>query len=360
MRGERGLGAEREFLLSERPSLPAFGGTLSRRRERGTARQRNRVAGMSNPNNRHAWTAVYVAIIALIIGGIYVMSTRVNYDWNWRDVPQYLVSTTGQELRAPFDGYVTIAEDGKSLTLKEYEGEQSQTFHDFADTYAESGDLVFRDDLLAYQAGLKPGILLVGLWMTLKLSAVSLVFALVLGLVAGLGRVADNPAAKQLSTTYVELIRGTPLLVQIFIVYFFIGTVLKLSAFTAGVAALAVFTGAYIAEIVRGGIQSVPKGQMEAARSLGMGYAQAMRHVILPQALKKTLPSLAGQFINLIKDSSLVSVMALTDLTKAGREIVSSNFRPFEVWFTVAIMYLLLTGSLSWLVRRLEKRMAHD
>ncbi len=315
---------------------------------------------MSNPAHRRAWTAVYFAIIALIIGGIYAMSTRVNYDWNWSDVPQYLVSTTGQELRAPFDGYVTIAEDGKSLTLTEYEGEQKQTYTDFADTYAESGDLVFRDDLLAYQAGLKPGILLVGLWMTLKLSAVSLVFALLLGLVAGLGRVADNPAAKQLSSTYVELIRGTPLLVQIFIVYFFIGTVLKLSAFTAGVAALAVFTGAYIAEIVRSGIQSVAKGQMEAARSLGMGYAQAMRHVILPQALKKTLPSLAGQFINLIKDSSLVSVMALTDLTKAGREIVSSNFRPFEVWFTVAIMYLLLTGSLSWLVRRLEKRMAHD
>ncbi len=316
---------------------------------------------MSNSTaTRAPWHALYVGILLLVGVGIYGMSTRVNYAWNWSDVPGYLLSTSGQEVLAPFDGYVTLSEDGKTLTLAEYNGERSETFTEFADAYAESGDLVFAGDLLAYEAGIRAGILLVGLWMTLKLSAVSLVFALVLGLVAGLGRVADNPAARQLSSTYVELIRGTPLLVQIFIVYFFIGTVLKLSAFTAGVAALAVFTGAYIAEIVRSGIESVPKGQMEAARSLGMGYAQAMRHVILPQALKKTLPSLAGQFINLIKDSSLVSVMALTDLTKAGREIVSSNFRPFEVWFTVAIMYLLLTGSLSYLVRRLEKRMAHD
>ena len=219
---------------------------------------------------------------------------------------------------------------------------------------------MFRDDLLAYQSGLRAGILLIGLWMTLKLSAVALVFSLILGLLAGLGRVADNPAASKLSSNYVELIRGTPLLVQIFIVYFFIGTVLNLSAFTAGVAALSVFTGAYVAEIVRGGIQSVPRGQMEAARSLGLSYTRAMRHVILPQALKKSLPSLAGQFINLIKDSSLVSVMALTDLTKAGREIVSSNFKPFEVWFTVALMYLLMTGTLSLLVRRLEKKYSHD
>jgi polar amino acid transport system permease protein len=316
--------------------------------------------GSPKSSPRFGWHLLTAAVLFVIGGGLYLMSGRVHYDWNWSDIPQYLVTTTGEEVLAPFDGYVTIAQDGKSLTLTEYGGERSESFADFADAYAETGDLVFRDDLLAYRAGLRPGILLIGLWMTLKLSAVSLIFALLLGLFAGLGRVADNPTARGLASTYVEIIRGTPLLVQIFIVYFFIGTVLKLSAFTAGVAALAVFTGAYVAEIVRGGIQSVPKGQMEAARSLGMSYAQAMRHVILPQALKKTLPALAGQFINLIKDSSLVSVMALTDLTKAGREIVSSNFRPFEVWFTVALMYLVLTGSLSWLVRRLEKKMAHD
>jgi polar amino acid transport system permease protein len=148
--------------------------------------------------------------------------------------------------------------------------------------------------------------------------------------------------------------------VQIFIVYFFFGTVLKLSAFAAGIVALSVFTAAYIAEIVRSGIQAVPKGQTEAANSLGLSGFQTMIHVILPQALRRTLPPLAGQSINLIKDSSLVSVMALTDLTKAGREVVSSTFSPFEVWFTVALMYLVLTGSLSWLVQGLEKRMARN
>ncbi|MBU3915792.1 amino acid ABC transporter permease, partial [bacterium] len=109
-------------------------------------------------------------------------------------------------------------------------------------------------------------------------------------------------------------------------------------------------------EIVRSGIQSIHPGQMEAARSLGMNYFQAMRHIILPQALKRILPPLAGQFISLIKDSSLVSVIALTDLTKAGREIITSTFAVFEIWFTVAGMYLVLTFSLSMVVRYLERR----
>jgi polar amino acid transport system permease protein len=126
------------------------------------------------------------------------------------------------------------------------------------------------------------------------------------------------------------------------------------------VAALAVFTGAYVAEIVRAGISSIHKGQMEAGRSLGMTSAQTMRYVILPQAFKRVLPPLAGQFINLIKDSSLVSVISITDLTKAGREVVSSTFSPFEVWFTVALLYLVLTGTLSFLVRRLEVKYARS
>ncbi|MFB9888161.1 amino acid ABC transporter permease, partial [Balneatrix alpica] len=172
------------------------------------------------------------------------------------------------------------------------------------------------------------------------------------------GRIARNPAIRNLSITYIEIIRGTPLLVQIFIFYFFIGTVLELDRFTAGVAALAVFTAAYVAEIVRAGIQSIPPGQMEAARSLGMSYVQAMVYVILPQAFKRTLPPMAGQFINLIKDSSLVSVISITDLTKAGREVVSATFAPFEVWFTVALLYLVLTGGLSWAIQRLEKKLA--
>lgn len=306
------------------------------------------------------WHALYVGALLLLGAGIYLAAKRVDYNWHWERIPQYLVSTEGEEIRAPFDGFVSLAEDASSLSLAELNGARSERFEGFAQVLVGEGDLVFQDDVLARRPGIRPGPLALGLWLTLKISAVSLVFSLLLGVAAGLGRIARNPAARHLAATYVELVRGTPLLVQIFIFYFFVGTVLNLSAFTAGVAALSVFTGAYVAEIVRAGIEALPRGQMEAARSLGMSYFQAMRHVVLPQAFKKSLPPLAGQSINLIKDSSLVSIMALTDLTKAGREVVSSTFSPFEVWFTVALMYLLLTGTLSMLVRRLERRLAHD
>ncbi|MGH8541801.1 MAG: amino acid ABC transporter permease [Stenotrophobium sp.] len=309
---------------------------------------------------RWLWLGVYAAVVIALGFALYKATARIDYNWQWQRIPQYLVNTEGDEIRAPFDGFVALSPDRKTLTLSELKGAGLQTFSHYDALLVGNGDLVFQNDVLAKKSGIRSGPLLIGLWITLKISALSLVFALLIGLVAGLGRVARNEATHALATTYVEIIRGTPLLVQIFIFYFFIGTVLNLSAFTAGVAALAVFTGAYVAEIIRAGIEAVPKGQMEAARSLGMSVTQAMRHVILPQAFKKVLPPLAGQFISLIKDSSLVSVMALTDLTKAGREVVSSTFSPFEVWFTVAAMYLLLTGSLSLLVRRLEKRLAHD
>ncbi len=306
------------------------------------------------------WYALYLAVIVALGLGIYAAGQHIDYNWNWERIPQYIVSLDGDEVAAPFDGFVSIAADGQSLQIEALRTAERETITDFDRILVGEGDLVFEGDALAIKSGVTPGPLLWGLWLTLKLSALSLLFALAIGVVVGLGRVAHNPAVRALAATYVELIRGTPLLVQIFIFYFFVGTVMNLSAFTAGVAALAVFTGAYVAEIVRAGIEAVPKGQMEAARSLGLSYVQAMRHVVLPQAVKKSLPSLAGQFINLIKDSSLVSVMALTDLTKAGREVVSSTFSPFEVWFTVAAMYLVLTGALSLWVRRLERRLAHD
>ena len=308
--------------------------------------------------NRWAWHGVYALIILALGASVYGVSQRVDYDWRWEDVPRYVVNHEGERVATPADGIVRLVADPRALEIHTQSDPPQVTRIENVDRIAAGdGDPVFAGDIVAIREGYAPGPLLVGLWITLKISALSLVFALALGLVAGLGRVADNPAARNLAATYVELIRGTPLLVQIFIFYFFIGTVLELSPFTAAVAALAVFTGAYVAEIVRAGIEAVPKGQMEAARSLGMSYAQAMRHVVLPQALRKTLPPLAGQFINLIKDSSLVSVIAITDLTKAGREIVSSTFTPFEVWFTVALMYLVLTGALSLWVRRLERRL---
>jgi polar amino acid transport system permease protein len=184
------------------------------------------------------------------------------------------------------------------------------------------------------------------------------VLALFIGLITGLARISKNLTLRGLAAIYVEFIRGTPLLVQIFIAYFFIGTVFNLDRNVAGVGALAIFAGAYVAEMVRAGIQAIPKGQMEAARSLGMNLFQAMRYIILPQAFKKILPPLAGQFISLIKDSSLVSVIAITDLTKSGREIITSTFATFEVWLTVAAMYLIVTSLLSQAVFYMERRLA--
>ena len=304
------------------------------------------------------WRLLTVALVLLIGTGLYWATIKVNYQWRWDRVPDYLLVTGGEEVLAPFDG--TAAVQGKQVTLTPLLGGAAQSFPEIDVVQVSDGEIVFANNTLGKKAGVTPGPLLIGLWVTLQISALSLVFALLLGLVAGLGRVAHNPAARDMAAIYVELIRGTPLLVQMFIVYFFLGTVLNLSGFVAGVAALSVFTGAYVAEIVRSGIEGVSKGQMEAARSLGMSHWQAMRHIVLPQAFRRALPPLAGQSINLIKDSSLVSIMALTDLTKAGREIVASTFSPFEVWFTVALMYLLLTGALSIYVRKLERKMAHD
>ena len=179
-----------------------------------------------------------------------------------------------------------------------------------------------------------------------------------IGLFTGLARLSKSPAPKWLAIGYIELIRGTPLLVQIYIFYFFVGQVFRLSNFWAGALALSVFAGAYVAEIIRAGIQSIHKGQMEAARSLGMNYYLSMRYIILPQAFKRILPPLAGQFISLIKDSSLVGVIALVELTRAGREIGTSTFNYFEVFFTVAALYLILTFTLSMLVQFMERRFA--
>ncbi|BFM50693.1 amino acid ABC transporter permease [Marinomonas sp. THO17] len=304
------------------------------------------------------WKGVFVLILFALGFGIYVSSKSIDYTWRWERIPQYIVSTEPTEIRAPFDGTAYVDDATNTITIESDIGLDPLVIKKFDEALIYDGDLVFEGDPVAQRTGWTIGPITWGLWITLKLSVVSLIFAVIIGLFTGLARISHNPALRYLAITYVELVRGTPLLVQIFIFYFFIGTVLSLDRFTAGVAALSVFTGAYIAEIVRSGIQSIHPGQMEAARSLGMNYVQAMIEVILPQAFKRTLPPMAGQFINLIKDSSLVSVISITDLTKAGREVVSSTFAPFEVWFTVALLYLVLTGTLSWAIQYLEKRLS--
>jgi polar amino acid transport system permease protein len=205
---------------------------------------------------------------------------------------------------------------------------------------------------------IRTGILMIGFMLTLKISVTSIFFAIIIGTVVGIAGLSHEPVTRKLSRCYVELIRNTPLLVQIYIIYFFVGSMLRLSAFAAGTAALSIFAGAYVGEIVRAGIQSIHKGQMEAAQSLGMTYGQAMRHIILPQAFKRIIPPLAGQFISLIKDSSLVSVIALADLMFQGQQAVARTYHAFEIYFTVAFLYLVMTFTLSMATRYIERRLA--
>lgn len=300
-------------------------------------------------------------ILLSLAVGLWAATKKIDYDWRWNRVPQYFVYHHENVVTIPFDGRVEqISSAGSKATISvRSEDGELKTFNvDSASVKVSEYDDLFEGDSLGSNFAWKAGPLLYGLWTTLWLSAAASVVGLIIGLVTGLCRVSSNITLRQLSIIYIELIRGTPLLVQIFIFYFFLGTVLDISRIVAGISALAVFAGAYVAEIIRAGIQSIPKGQMEAARSLGMNVPQAMIHIILPQAFKRTLPPLAGQFISLIKDSSLVSVIAITDLTKSGREVITSTFATFEIWFVVALLYLFLTLSLSQVIAWVERRLA--
>lgn len=222
--------------------------------------------------------------------------------------------------------------------------------------------------------------LLRGIPVTLQLTVTAYAIALVLGLIAGLGRVSRNVLFYNLSTLYVEFIRGVPLLVVLFYVAFvaapplgdaFIGAGqawgvpalanlgrLIRSEMGRAVTGLAIGYGAYLAEVYRAGIESIPKGQMEAARSLGMTYWQAMRFVILPQAIRNILPPLGNDFIAMLKDTALASAIAVPELMYVGRQRAAGTFRYFEVYNTVALLYLAMTLLLSLLVRAMERRTA--
>ena len=203
--------------------------------------------------------------------------------------------------------------------------------------------------------------LLVGALATLRITALSIAVGLVIGLGAGLARVWPNSFLRSISSAYIELIRGTPLLVQIFLVYFGLPALgLNLDPFVAGVLAMGINSGAYVGEIVRGGIESIAQGQMEAALSLGMSWWQSMYYVILPQALFRILPSLGNEFIALLKDSSLVSTIAIAELTRTGQIIITRTFKSFEIWIGVALFYFIMTYAISRAVKYSEKRMRYS
>ncbi|MBM7061109.1 amino acid ABC transporter permease [Pseudomonas sp. UL073] len=309
------------------------------------------------------WHLLTGLILIALAYALWFSTSLISYEWRWNRVPQYFAYQAEVAQHAVDNGTVkAIAAEGDNarVTLESDAGDESQSLVARDSLRVGEGDLVSEGDELGVTRHWAAGPLLWGLWTTLWISVVSGAFGLLIGLATGLCRLSKNPTLRDLSTVYVELVRGTPLLVQIFIFYFFIGTVLNLSREFAGVAALALFTGAYVAEIVRAGVQSIAKGQDEAARSLGLTAPQTMRHVILPQAFKRVLPPLAGQFISLVKDTSLVSVIAITELTKSGREAITTSFSTFEIWFCVAALYLLINLPLSQIANRLERRLAQS
>ncbi len=236
----------------------------------------------------------------VIVWLILISTLRLGYFWQWYRIPQYLFRVE--------DGYLVAGE----LTL--------------------------------------------GLLFTLRIASVSLVLALVIGLVTALARLSDSWIGRLMTRLYLEVIRNTPLVVQVYLVYFVIGPVLGLGRFSSAVLALSLFEGSYMSEIFRAGIVSIHKGQWEAAYSLGLSNFNIYRKVIFPQAFQRILPPLTGEVISLIKNTSLVSLVALADLAFQARVIAADTFLTFEVWFTVAFLYLLITVPFSVLVNLLEKR----
>jgi polar amino acid transport system permease protein len=197
---------------------------------------------------------------------------------------------------------------------------------------------------------------------TIEVTACSLVLGCVLGLLVGIGRLApQRRVVFGICTAYLTFIRGTPLLVQLFILFFGLPQFgIMLPAFACGVLGLGVYSGAYVSEIVRGSIQSVDRGKMEAARSLGMPYRMAMRKVILPQAFVRMIPPLGNEFIALIKNSALVSLLTINDLMHEGEKIISVSYRSLEVYIVIAFIYLILTSATSLVLRKTEKSLRAD
>ena len=324
----------------------------------------------NRPPHYNLWVGVFIVFALITTGLFYYATQKIEYVWRWSRVPIYFAYEDTIEIVSTIEGEVdSITQKGEEAVINVKGIDESESVTVPADAVVvDEGEIISLGDPLATYTKWEPGLLIIGLWITLKISVIATIAGIIIGVIGGIARLSSNPMFKWTTIVYVEIIRGSPLMVQILIWYFVFGTVIndllaanglgRLPAFWYGAASLACFAGAYVTEIVRAGIQSIHRGQTEAARSLGMSYAQSMRYIILPQAMRRILPPLAGQFISLIKDSSLLGIIAIRELTKAAREVVTATLQPFEVYFLAAILYLILTFTLSMAVQKLEKRMA--
>ncbi len=206
-------------------------------------------------------------------------------------------------------------------------------------------------------------LLLIGAGVTIQITVLSTAIGFVIGLIVGVARISNLRLLRMLAEVYVEFFRGTPLLVQIFLFYFALPVITgqRIDPFIAAISACGINSGAYVAEIFRAGIQSIDEGQMEAGRSLGMTWLQTMRYIIVPQAFKRVIPPLGNEFIAMLKDSSLVSVIGFEELTRRGQLIIAKTYGSFEIWMSVAVIYLVMTLTISRFVAYLERRCrVHD
>ena len=204
--------------------------------------------------------------------------------------------------------------------------------------------------------------LLAGAGVTIEITAIAVGLGFIFGLITSVCRLSGVKILQVIAVCYVNIIRGTPMLVQIFLIYFALPMVIgeRINPFVAAVAACSINSGAYVSEIFRAGIQSVDKGQMEAGRSLGLSWMQTMRYVIMPQAFKHVIPPLGNEFISMTKETSLVSVIGFEELTRRGQLIIAKTYGSFEIWLTVAAIYLVMTLTIARLVSYLERRFATD
>jgi polar amino acid transport system permease protein len=273
------------------------GGVILDTNERGCPPPRKRFFLLRSPARD---ILQFVLLVAVLVWLLLLGASRSGYKWEWYRVPRYILGVAEGRLTA--------------------------------------------------------GPLLQGLGLTLKISAISLVLAFVIGLVTALLRLSDSLVGRAVARAYLETIRNTPMLVQLFVIYFILGPILGIERFLSAVLALSLFEGAYASEVFRAGIVSIQKGQWQASYSLGLSAVDTYRFVILPQAIRRILPPLTSQAVSLIKDSSLVSMVSLMDLTLQAGIVVSETFLPFEIWFTTAGLYLVVTVTLSTVVNRMEQR----